>query len=86
MKHDPEDDDITPLHSCVGCSYYKSDPDRCPAFPEGIPEEIGTGKLNHDRVFPGQVGDFVFRMFHPPVLDNPDYGAPPWFGPDSTSD
>ena len=86
MKHDLEDGDIIPLHSCLPCSYYDINSDCCPAFPAGIPEKIANGHIKHDRVFPGQIGDLVFFSSLFPETDNPDYGAPPWFGPDSTSD
>ena len=80
------EDGIRVPFGCIPCLYFDHKTRNCPAFPEGIPEEIGTGKLHHDRVLPGQVGDFVFHMFDPPETDNPDYGAPPWFGPDFTFD
>ena len=86
MKHDPDDGDIIPLHSCTGCAYRKSDPDRCPAFSDGIPEELANGQIEHNRVLPNQVGDLVYEMRNPPVADHPDYGAPPWFSPDFTFD
>jgi hypothetical protein len=32
---------------------------RCTAFPEGIPEEILSGKTIHKKPLPGQENDFV---------------------------
>lgn len=34
---------------------------KCMAYPNGIPEEFLTGEKNHDKIEPGQEGDFVFQ-------------------------
>lgn len=33
----------------------------CKAFPEGIPEEINSGKNNHNKPLSGQENDIVFE-------------------------
>jgi hypothetical protein len=33
----------------------------CPAFPEGIPNEITTGDNQHTEVYEGQSGHFLFE-------------------------
>jgi hypothetical protein len=33
----------------------------CTAFPRGIPWEIAYGGNPHDRVQPGQVGDYIYE-------------------------
>lgn len=81
--------------SCFGClhllcpggmlSQGEGERGKCKAFPDGIPDDIWFRGLEHDKVMPGQVGDF--RYCAPvPVADDPEYGAPPMLDPDSTSD
>lgn len=33
----------------------------CRAFPRGIPSDILTGKVQHTKVLPGQVSDYVLK-------------------------
>lgn len=33
----------------------------CMAFPEGIPDEIAYGNNKHSKLYPGQVGKFLFK-------------------------
>jgi hypothetical protein len=33
----------------------------CPAFPDGIPEEILLGENDHSQIIKGQVGKFIFE-------------------------
>ena len=44
---------------CNDCMNYTEDA-LCPAFPEGIPEEILNENLQHETVVDNQVGDYVF--------------------------
>jgi len=40
----------------------------CLAFPDGVPEEILSGAVEHDRVIEGQEGEYVYT--HPlSILD-----------------
>lgn len=36
----------------------------CPAFPDGIPDEIAYGSDKHTSVRPDQKGTFVFKKAH----------------------
>jgi len=38
----------------------------CPAFPDGIPEEILLGENDHSQIIKGQVGKFIFE----PINEN----------------
>jgi len=40
---------------CATCAHYKGQL-KCKAFPEGIPEEILTGRFDHTKFFPGDKG------------------------------
>lgn len=40
---------------CIECKHYRLDL-KCAAFPVRIPEEILTGKFNHDNPYPGDKG------------------------------
>ncbi len=33
----------------------------CHAFPDGIPLEVELNEVIHDRVLPGQVGEYVYK-------------------------
>jgi hypothetical protein len=33
----------------------------CKAFPNGIPSDIAYGNDKHLKVYPGQIGDYVFK-------------------------
>ena len=41
---------------CLRCKRLKQDFITCSAFPEGIPEEIITGKFDHQKPFGGDGG------------------------------
>jgi hypothetical protein len=45
------------------CKHFYQDKDgfTCRAFPKGIPKEIIDGKIEHDVIIKGQVGNFVFE-------------------------
>lgn len=50
---------------CATCMHYDEEyPGICPAFPNGIPDGILSGKDTHEQVHPKQVADFVYYM-HP---------------------
>ncbi len=44
---------------CASCRHDEEHPEGCPAFPEGIPEEILTGEDQHTKPHPDQVGDYL---------------------------
>ena len=51
---------------CFNCKNFKNKSYngktyKCKAFPNGIPEEILTGKESHDTVIKGQTGEYVFE-------------------------
>jgi len=45
----------TKFQQCFFCEYYEED-DTCDAFPEGIPEEILSGDVQHDVEIEGDNG------------------------------
>ena len=45
----------TPFVMCFVCNHYKDDY-KCAAFPDGIPEEILTGKHDHREPYEGDNG------------------------------
>lgn len=54
------DDRYMPFRSsCTGCKHFNVIDYTCPAFPKGIPTEILTGELKHDRVLKNQLGGTV---------------------------
>ena len=50
------------LPICYNCKHYLSALN-CMAFPlsKSIPDEILNGENNHDKIFEGQTGDFIFQ-------------------------
>jgi hypothetical protein len=34
----------------------------CVAFPEGIPLEVLSGKIIHNKIIPGQEGNYIFEQ------------------------
>jgi len=50
---------MTEISKCVLCKYYL-EKFRCSAFLKLIPEEIASGKREHNQVIVGQIGDYVF--------------------------
>lgn len=50
---------------CATCIHYDEEyVGICPAFPNGIPDDILNGEKNHDTVIPGQTIDFTYYI-HP---------------------
>ncbi len=47
---------------CIVCKHYYMS-HGCDAFPEGIPEDIANGKVNHISIHPAQDNDIVFEHF-----------------------
>ncbi|WP_316817294.1 hypothetical protein [Pedobacter nyackensis] len=45
---------------CSKCINFNGDDFACVAFPNGIPNEILSGKIKHVSKFPEQMGDDVF--------------------------
>lgn len=45
---------------CNNCKNYIGDL-KCLAFPDGIPEKILTGELDHEKPIEGQSNNFVFE-------------------------
>lgn len=45
---------------CPTCKHYQGD-NRCPAFPDGIPDRILQGLQNHRKPIKGQVGNTVWE-------------------------
>lgn len=81
---------LLPPFACLHCihaigTWGVEERGRCAAFPDGIPDDIWFSETTHDKVIPGQVGDFVCVMDEPvPVFDDPEYGAPPRLDPHSS--
>ncbi|MDP2849169.1 MAG: hypothetical protein Q8O35_13415 [Humidesulfovibrio sp.] len=47
------------LPKCNECRHFDAQGD-CPAWPGGVPDDIAFNEVEHDHVFPGQVGKYVF--------------------------
>ena len=46
-----------PFSMCHGCAYFRdAKQGMCDAFPDQIPNEIWSGKVGHDKPFPGDRG------------------------------
>ena len=54
-----------PNLQCANCRHsvrrVRGEIPTCLAFPRGIPIEVTTNRVIHDRVLPGQVGDYVYE-------------------------
>jgi len=55
-------DSISSLHFCKFCKYLHIfyETLTCDAFPEGIPKELHSGLVFHDKPIPGQKNNIVF--------------------------
>lgn len=47
---------------CLGCKHFGKLPITCLAYPEGIPEKILNGEIDHLEVFEDQKGNFVYEQ------------------------
>lgn len=45
---------------CNRCMHRNADVVTCKAYPNRIPDPILGNEVKHDRVLPGQAGEFVF--------------------------
>jgi len=45
---------------CDKCLHYDANAQSCPAFPNGIPDQLLAGKIKHILRFPEQVGKDVY--------------------------
>lgn len=45
---------------CIKCINFNGDDFTCAAFPNGIPDQLLSGKIKHVSKFPEQIGDDVF--------------------------
>jgi len=53
---------------CSFCNHQRADHYTCDAFPDGIPEEIWVGRVDHKSPYPGDNG----IMFDPRLYPEPD--------------
>lgn len=51
---------VPELPVCFDCKHFNPDGWVCPAFPDGIPEEITVDGNKHKKPLPGQGNDVVF--------------------------
>jgi hypothetical protein len=52
---------LSVLSVCNRCKHFDVFDYTCPAFPEGIPDELLAGKAQHNEVLKGQTGDTIFE-------------------------
>lgn len=45
---------------CLKCNHFRRFSGGCNAFPDGIPDEITSGKNNHSKPLPNQKNTIVF--------------------------
>lgn len=48
--------------TCLFCQYYEDLTGNCPAYPEGIPDDIWSDLEPHTELREGQEGDYIFRL------------------------
>ena len=46
---------------CSLCKHFHGDDYYCPAYPDGIPDELLSGKEKHNSIIKGQKGETVFE-------------------------
>ena len=49
---------------CMLCKHYRRGT-TCAAFPDGIPEDVWSAYVRHDKPLPGQGNDIVFERRAP---------------------
>lgn len=50
----------TIVPQCMDCKHLKDGTLTCPAFPKGIPMNVLSNKVDHDKVLDGQTGTDVY--------------------------
>ena len=53
---------------CPKCRHVFSGRIRCKAFPEGIPEDILSGEIDHRKKFPNQENNIVFEPIRKKIV------------------
>jgi hypothetical protein len=54
-----------PMPTCFTCKHMVKGSYACPAFPDGIPQDITLVLDFHKTKFPGQIGDYVYTPKSP---------------------
>ena len=49
--------------SCSSCKHFRRDDFYCSAYPDGIPDELLSGKEKHTEVRKDQIGNTVFEEY-----------------------
>lgn len=49
------------LSPCATCKHFNKDDYYCPAYPDGIPDELLSGKVQHNQVRKDQQGTTIFE-------------------------
>jgi len=53
---------ITFDSDCISCKYFNDDGFYCPAYPDGIPNELLAGKITHREIIKEQTGKTIFEL------------------------
>lgn len=46
--------------NCANCIHFEDWDYFCAAYPDGIPDELLSGKMRHDKIIKGQTGQTVY--------------------------